>query len=416
MQKLNIYNNPPQEELIRLLERPKGGSLPDVSLVFNEISKSGDAALRDFTLQWDNVALDNLWVSEKELAEATVPTELEKAIKLAKENVEKFHLACTEKNVKTATMDGVVCERLSVGIQNVGLYIPGGSAPLFSTALMLGIPAKIAGCKEIIIASPPNKAGEINSAILYTANLLGIKKVLKSGGAQAIAAMALGTESVPKVDKLFGPGNSFVMAAKQRAFQEGVAIDMPAGPSEVMVIADDKAEHGPDSQVILVTTSQKMAEMVVSVLPKLMENLPRKEIIEEALKSARIIVVSKINEAVDISNIYAPEHLILAIENPRSLLANLTTAGSVFLGNYSAESLGDYASGPNHTLPTNGAARAWSGLSVKDFSRTFTVQEVSEVGIKNLGATVEIMANAEGLHAHALSVTKRLEMINAQKS
>ena len=371
--------------------------------------------------------MQKLWATEQELAEAKVPAELEKAIKKAKENIEKFHLACTEKNVKITTSDGVDCERLSVGIQNVGLYIPGGSAPLFSTVLMLGIPAKIAGCKEIILATPPNKRGEVNPAILYTANLLGIKKVLKSGGAQAIAAMAVGTETVPKVDKLFGPGNSYVMAAKQRAFQEGVAIDMPAGPSEVMVIADDtsvpefvaadllaQAEHGPDSQVILVTTSRRLAEKVEVALAELLKELPRREIIEPALACSRIIYVPELKEAIEMSNIYAPEHLILAIENPRAILSELTTAGSVFLGNYSAESLGDYASGPNHTLPTNGAARAWSGLSVKDFSRTFTVQEVSEKGLLNLGETVEVMANAEGLQAHALSVTLRMESLKSK--
>jgi histidinol dehydrogenase len=418
---------PNKSEWIALLKRPamNVASLESVvSSVLSDVKENGDAAVKKYTLQFDKVSFDNLLVTEAEFMEAekNVSSELKAAIQLAKANIEKFHVAQKEESKIIETIEGVRCWRKSVAIEKVGLYIPGGSAPLFSTILMLGVPAQIAGCREIVLCTPPNKIAEINSAILYTAKLIGITKVFKIGGVQAIGAMAYGTETVPKVYKIFGPGNQYVTCAKQLINKEGIAIDMPAGPSEVAVLADEtcvpefvaadllsQAEHGADSQVILVSDKETVIANIQTELQKQLELLPRKELTAKALDNSKAILVKNKNEAIDLLNEYAPEHLIIACENDDELAEKIINAGSVFLGNYSCESAGDYASGTNHTLPTNGYAKAYSGVSLDSFVKKITFQKLSKKGLQNIGKAIELMAEAEGLQAHKNAVSIRIE-------
>jgi len=392
-----------------------------VSDILQEVRTGGDAAIRKFAAEFDKVTLDNLQVPASAFAAAETALEpaLKAAIQQAAKNITAFHRAQQEKSQVIETMPGVQCWRKSVAIQKVGLYIPGGSAPLFSTILMLGIPAMIAGCKEIVLCTP-----SLHPAILYTAQLIGIEKVFTIGGVQAIGAMAYGTESVPQVYKIFGPGNQYVTCAKQLVNKSGVAIDMPAGPSEVAVLADDtcvpafvaadllsQAEHGPDSQVVLVTTSEEVLTNVTYALNKQLNELPRKGIATAALENSKMILVQDMDTAIDMLNAYAPEHLILACEGAENLADKVTDAGSVFMGNYTPESAGDYASGTNHTLPTNGYARAYSGVSLDSFVKKITFQQISPEGLQNIGATIEAMAAAEGLDAHKNAVTVRLKVL-----
>ena len=423
------YKYPPISEWKSLCERPlqnQENLSEQVKSVFDEVKNNGDKALKFFTEKFDNVILNDLKVSEIEVDEANnlVPDELKSAIKLAAENIRKFHSSQQEEKKIIETTEGVFCWRESRAIENIGIYVPGGTAPLFSTVLMLGIPATIAGCKNITICSPPDKNGKINPAILFTANLIGIKNIFKVGGSQAIAALTFGTETIPKVDKIFGPGNQYVTAAKQLALNYNLAIDIPAGPSEVLVIADEmsipsfvasdllsQAEHGIDSQAILLSNSDKIIKEINIEIKKQLNDLPRKEIAEIALLNSKSILLSSTNEAIEFSNIYAPEHLILAIENAENFTAKITNAGSVFLGNYSPESAGDYASGTNHTLPTNGFAKNYSGVSLDSFVKKITFQNITKTGIKNLGKTIELMAEAEELVAHKNAISIRLKSL-----
>lgn len=408
-----------------LLQRPAidNSALQEkVSGVMNEVKRNGDQALKQFTLQFDGVAIEEVLVSDGEInhAIALVPDALKQAIRQAAENLRLFHQKQVAAVEIVETMPGVQCWRKSVGIEKVGLYIPGGTAPLFSTILMLGIPAAIAGCKEVILCSPPDKQGKLNPAILYAAQLVGIRRIYKAGGVQAIAAMAYGTETIPQVYKIFGPGNQFVTCAKQLVQQEGIAIDMPAGPSEVCVMADaganpvfvaadllSQAEHGTDSQVLLVVTDETILPAIDAALEKQLLLLPRKDIAAKALENSMAIVVNGMEEAIDLVNEYAAEHLIIACEQEASIAEKIINAGSVFLGNYSPESAGDYASGTNHTLPTNGFAKAYSGVSLDSFVKKITYQKLTQDGIRNLGKTVTLMAEAEGLQAHANAVYVR---------
>lgn len=414
------------KEWFRLTQRPntKKAQLNElIDKVFNDVRKNGDRAIKKYSLAFDKVKLTTLQVSEQKIKEAAkqVSPELKKAIQLAKNNIEKFHASQKEPIKKIETTKGVICWRESRPIEKVGIYIPGGTAPLFSTVLMLGIPARLAGCKEIILCTPSNKNGEVNPVVLYTANLLGIRSVFSAGGIQAIAAMSLGTKSITQVDKIFGPGNQYVTAAKQKAQSMGIAIDMPAGPSEVLVIADQssnpsfvaadllsQAEHGTDSQVILLSDNEKLVENVLKEIKLQLNKLPRKSIATKALKNSKAIVLKNLNECMMFSNMYAPEHLILATKNANRLTQQIQHAGSVFLGNYSCESAGDYASGTNHTLPTNGFAKAYSGVSLDSFIKKITFQELSKEGIQNIGPYIELMAEAEELFAHKNAVTLRL--------
>ncbi|MBU0475505.1 MAG: histidinol dehydrogenase [Bacteroidetes bacterium] len=390
--------------------------------IINEVKLNGDKALIEFTQKFDGIELDKLHVSESEINEAdkVIDSNLNNAIEIARKNIYKFHKSQVNTISKIEIEEGITCWRKDVPIQKVGLYIPGGSSPLFSTLLMLAIPAQIAGCDEIIICTPPQKNGNVAPSILFVAKLLGIKKIFKVGGAQAIAAMAFGTETIPKVDKIFGPGNQWVTAAKQIVNSFGVAIDMPAGPSEVLVIADDsanakfvasdllsQAEHGADSQVILISTSEKLITKVEDEVNILTNQLSRKMIIEQSLNNCVIILVNNLDEAIAISNIYAPEHLILAVENSEMLAEKVVNAGSVFLGNYSPESAGDYATGTNHTLPTNGFASTYSGVSLGSFMKKITFQKLTKSGLDKIAFAIEAMADAEGLDAHKLAVTIR---------
>jgi histidinol dehydrogenase len=395
-----------------------------VSKILVDVRSNGDSALKKYSLLFDKVELNSLEVTKQEFAEAEkkVSKELKSSIQLAKRNIEKFHLAQREKVKVIETTKGVKCWRKSVAIEKVGLYIPGGSAPLFSTILMLGIPAKIAGCKEIILCSPLSLGrGAGGEVILYVAKLLGIKKVFKVGGAQAIAAMAYGTRSIPKVYKIFGPGNQYVTCAKQLIQKDGIAIDMPAGPSELAVFADEtcvpkfvasdllsQAEHGADSQVLLITASGKIISEVQKEISAQLEILPRKEIARKALENSKVILVRNKKEAIGLINEYAPEHLIIACRDEEAIADKIVNAGSVFLGNYSPESAGDYASGTNHTLPTNGYARSYSGVSLDSFVKKITFQKLSETGLKKIGNSIERMAEAEGLTAHKNAVTIRI--------
>jgi len=397
-----------------------------VRIIFDEVRRKGDEAISKYTYHYDGVTVDAIQVTQQELdaAEALVGEELKKAIAVAKQNIETFHASQAKASKKVETVSGVTCWERTVGIEKVGLYIPGGSAPLFSSVLMLAVPAKIAGCKEIVLCTPPRKDGSIDPAILYAAKLSGVTKVFKAGGIQAVAGMTYGTQSMPKVYKIFGPGNQYVTAAKMLAFMEGVAIDMPAGPSEVMVVADStavprfvasdllsQAEHGQDSQVILVAIDGLNLKEVEKELELQLSNLPRKAIAEKALAKSRIVTVNNEIEALEVANLYAPEHLIVSVKDYADFAQNVLNAGSVFLGNYTPESAGDYASGTNHTLPTNGFAKAYSGISLDSFTKKIFFQEISEAGIKNLGPTIEIMAETEKLSGHKNAVTLRLEYL-----
>jgi histidinol dehydrogenase len=410
----------------KLLQRPTidSSSLEKkVNKILSKVKKKGDKAIKKFTEEFDRIKLKNFSVTETEFKEAEklVSNELKGAIIIAKNNIEKFHAAQLQPIDIIETMPGIKCWRKNTAIEKVGLYIPGGSARLFSTLLMLGIPARIAACKEIIVCSPPNKNGKLHPVILFVAQLLGIKKVYKIGGVQAIGAMAYGTESVPAVYKIFGPGNQYITCAKQLIQKDGVAIDMPAGPSEVAIFADEtadvsfvaadllsQAEHGADSQVILVINSVDLSKKIKSEINKQLEKLPRKEIAKKSLEKSKIILVKNDSEAMEILNEYAPEHLILSCKNAEKLSATISNAGSVFLGNYSPESVGDYASGTNHTLPTNGYAKSYSGVSVDSFVKKITFQKLSRQGLTEIGKTVITMAEAEGLSAHAEAVRVRL--------
>lgn len=422
---MQIVKYPKKTDWAKLLKRPviDSSSLEaSVKNILLEVKANGDDALKRFATIFDKVTVNELQVSKEEIdkASAAVSDELKQAIAVAKQNIETFHAKQIIAVDKIETMPGVVCWRKTVAIEKVGLYIPGGTAPLFSTILMLGVPAQIAGCKEIILCTPPAKDGSINAAILYTAQLCGITKIYKAGGAQAIAAMAFGTETIPQVYKIFGPGNQYVTAAKQLVQKDGVAIDMPAGPSEVCVMADDtanasfisadllsQAEHGADSQVLLVSTSEVMINAVLLETEKQLNELPRKELAAKALENSKAILLNTIDEMIELVNAYAAEHLIISCKDDEVIAEKIINAGSIFLGNYSPESVGDYASGTNHTLPTNGYARAYSGVSVDSFVKKITLQKLSKEGLLNIGKAVELMAEAEGLEAHARAVRLR---------
>jgi histidinol dehydrogenase len=424
MQKILLPENKEWKSLITRPTAEKASLNEMVSTVFEEVKQNGDKAVLQYCKTFDKVDLTSLTVSEEDIKNAAgqLSDELKAAIQLAKNNISKFHEAQKQPIEKIETTKGVICWRENRAIDTVGIYIPGGSAPLFSTVLMLGVPAMLAGCKEIILCTPPNAEGKINPAILYTAALVGITKIYTVGGIQAIAAMTFGTETISAVNKIFGPGNQYVTAAKQMAQNFGVAIDMPAGPSEVLVIADDscnpvfvaadllsQAEHGTDSQVILLSNNKNVINETLVEIAKQLSALPRKEIATKAIENSKAILLNDIDECIALSNIYAPEHLIIAVENAEDLVAQITNAGSIFLGNYSCESVGDYASGTNHTLPTNGYARNYSGVSLDSFVKKITVQEVSKEGLQNIGPSVELMAEAEGLWAHKIAVSVRLE-------
>ena len=397
-----------------------------VGVILKNVETNGDKAVIEYEELFDHVKLESLAVTPEELkeAEAQVPIELKVAILLAQRNIYTFHKKQKFEGKKVETMEGVTCWQKAVGIEKVGLYIPGGTAPLFSTVLMLAVPAKIAGCKEIVLCTPPDKEGKIHPAILYAAQVAGVSKIFKAGGVQAIGAMAYGTESVPKVYKIFGPGNQYVMAAKQQVSLHNVAIDMPAGPSEVEVIADEtanpafvaadllsQAEHGVDSQVVLVTTSEKLLEEVEYEVQHQLSRLPRWEIAEKSLANSKLILVKDMDEAIELTNEYAPEHLIIETKDYMELAEKVVNAGSVFLGAYTPESAGDYASGTNHTLPTNGYAKAYSGVSLDSFIRKITFQEINREGIQNIGPAIEVMAANEHLDAHKNAVSVRLNSL-----
>jgi histidinol dehydrogenase len=426
---MEVIKNVQQQDWSEIMKRPaiENEQLTAiVSAILATVKSEKDKALQKYALLFDKVNLDNFIVSTNEIEQAIalVSQELKDAIQVAKGNIEKFHILQQSNETVIETTPGVKCWRKNVAIEKVGLYIPGGSAPLFSTILMLGIPAQIAGCKEIVLCTPCDKNGVVNPAILYTANLVGIKKIFKVGGAQAIAAMAYGTESIPQVYKIFGPGNQYVTKAKELIQQNGIAIDMPAGPSEVLVIADEtgnpefiaadllsQAEHGADSQVILLTDNERIINETMLAIEQQLELLPRKEIAQQALLNSKAILLNDIENCFLFSNDYAPEHLIIASKNALKYIDNIVNAGSVFLGNYSCESAGDYASGTNHTLPTNGFAKNYSGVSLDSFVKKITFQELTKKGISNIGNAIEIMAEAEGLFAHKNAVTIRLENI-----
>jgi histidinol dehydrogenase len=394
-----------------------------VNEIFEDVQSNGDRALRKYTKQFDKVSLSSLVVAEDEINTAVqgVSNELKESIQLAANNIEKFHNAQKIEKVYQETMSGVTCWQEKRPIQKVGLYIPGGTAPLFSTVLMLAIPAKLSGCQEIVLCSPPNKEGKIANEILYAANLCGVTNIYKVGGIQAISGLTFGTETIPKVYKIFGPGNQFVTVAKQMATKYGVAIDMPAGPSELLVMADDsanasfvasdllsQAEHGIDSQVLLVSTSKKMIEKVSIAINEQLEELPRKDIAVKAIENSTSILVNNFKEALALINEYGPEHFIVCTSDNNFFVDGIVNAGSVFIGNYTPESAGDYASGTNHTLPTNGYSKAYSGVNLDSFSKSITFQEISKTGIQNIGPSIELMADAEGLQAHKNAVTLRL--------
>ncbi len=397
-----------------------------VASVLDDVKRRGDEAVKDYEAKFDHVALQSLAVSRDEMEEACalVSDELKEAIELAHHNIKVFHESQRFVGHKTETQPGVVCWQKSVPIGKVGLYIPGGTAPLFSTVLMLATPAKIAGCRDIVLCTPPGRDGKINPAILVAARTAGVDRIFKAGGVQAIGAMAYGTESVPKTDKIFGPGNQYVMAAKQQVSLHDVAIDMPAGPSEVCVIADDtaniefiaadllsQAEHGADSQVILITTSERIMESIQPEIERQLNVLPRKDIASKALDNSKLVLVDNLDEAMELSNTYAPEHLILQTADPDSLADKVENAGSVFLGQYACESAGDYASGTNHTLPTHGYAKAYSGVNLDSYCRKITFQHLNEEGVRRIGRAVEVMAAAESLDAHRNAMTVRLRSI-----
>ncbi|MDN3656266.1 histidinol dehydrogenase [Ferruginibacter paludis] len=430
----NVFINPGKGEWKELLRRPAfdNASLENiVAPILRDVKQHGDETIRRLAEKFDGVILNDLRVSASEIDEAAllVSDDLKAAIALAKNNIAVFHHAQQENGKPIETTDGVVCWRKSIAVQKVGLYIPGGTAPLFSTLLMLGIPAVLAGCSDIVVCTPADKSGKVNPVILYVARLIGIKNIYKTGGAQAIAAMAYGTETIPQVYKIFGPGNQYVTCAKQLVNKEGTAIDMPAGPSEVAVYADEtanpifvaadllsQAEHGADSQVVLVATSADIIAKVKAEISIQLSALPRKEIATKALKNTRFIIMEEVNAAFDLLNEYAAEHLILASDNAVELSEKVINAGSVFLGHYSPESVGDYASGTNHTLPTNGYAKAYSGVSLDSFVKKVTFQQLNKQGIKNIGNAVELMAEAEGLDAHKNAVSVRLKHVGDKEN
>ncbi|HSB91915.1 MAG TPA: histidinol dehydrogenase [Flavitalea sp.] len=423
---MRVFRNPPKMNWESLLERPKISAMElesHVRLVLDAVKKDGDKALVKYSKEFDKVELSAFEVTEAEIQEAVAAVEpsLKDAILLAKKNIETFHKKQVPAVEVVETMPGIRCWRKSLPIEKVGLYIPGGTAPLFSTILMLGIPASIAGCKEIILCSPPGADGKLHPAILYTAQLVGIHRVFKVGGSQAIAAMAFGTDQVPRVYKIFGPGNQYVTCAKQYVQQSGVAIDMPAGPSEVAIFADEtadirylaadllsQAEHGIDSQVILVSTAASVVDSIEEEVNRQLELLPRKELTAKALQHSMVFLLDMKEDAMEMLNAYAPEHLILNCAHALTLAEQVSNAGSVFIGPYSPESIGDYASGTNHTLPTNGHAKAYSGVSIDSFIKKITFQELTPQGLGNIGPAVEIMAHAEGLDAHKEAVSVRL--------
>jgi histidinol dehydrogenase len=426
---MKIINNPSKKDWKKLLQRPTK-TVDDieqtVNQVFIDVQQNGDQAVEKYTLKFDGVTPKNSVVSVDEIEEAVslVSEELKKAIILANKNITVFHQAQKTKKVFVETAKGVECWQEKRPIQKVGLYIPGGTAPLFSTVLMLAIPAQIAGCKEIVLCSPPNKEGKIHPAILYAAKLCGVTKIIKVGGIQAIAGLTFGTEKIPQVYKIFGPGNQFVTVAKQLATKYGVAIDMPAGPSELLVVADDtanasfvasdllsQAEHGVDSQVILVSTSKELIRQVSSEIEKQILNLPRVDIAQKAIANSKSIFVENDAIALDLINEYGPEHFIVCTKNDDFYVDNIENAGSVFIGNYTPESAADYASGTNHTLPTNGFTKAYSGVNLDSFTKSITFQKISKVGIQVIGKSIEIMAAAEGLEAHKNAVTLRLKSL-----
>ncbi|WP_264530097.1 histidinol dehydrogenase [Flavobacterium sp. N502540] len=426
---MNKINNPKPDTWSEILKRPTK-TIDDIEVtvkeIFKEVQKKGDEAVAKYTSIFDGIALENYEVSSEEIQEAnsSISEELKAAIQLAKENIYKFHSAQKTDKISIETTEGVNCWQEKRPIQKIGLYIPGGTAPLFSTVLMLAVPAGIAGCKEIVLCSPPDKSGKINPAILYAATLCGVTKILKVGGIQAIAGMTFGTNSIPKVYKIFGPGNQFVTVAKQLATQFGVAIDMPAGPSELLVVADDtaipafvasdllsQAEHGTDSQVILVSTSKRLIEAVEKEIQIQIEELPRKAIAKKAIENSKLIYVENDQIALDLINEYGPEHFIICSQYDDFYCNGIINAGSVFIGNYTPESAGDYASGTNHTLPTNGYAKNYSGVNLDSFVKSMTFQKISKEGIQKIGAAIEIMAEAEGLQAHKNAVTLRLKSL-----
>lgn len=420
---------PKREEWASIIERPHldvSQLTATVKTVLDDVKARGDEAVREYELKFDKAELASLAVSKEEIDEAEnlVDAQLKEAIRLAHSNIRSFHEAQRFSEVRVETQPGVVCWQKSVAIERVGLYIPGGTAPLFSTVLMLATPAKIAGCKEIVLCTPPGRDGKVNPAILVAARIAGVSKIFKAGGVQAIGAMAYGTESVPKVYKIFGPGNQYVMAAKQHVSLHDVAIDMPAGPSEVCVIADanantefvaadllSQAEHGIDSQVLMITTSETMASAVENEVRRQLELLPRRDMAAKALDNSKIVVVGSEDEAIELSNTYAPEHLILQTDNYEELAQKVVNAGSVFLGKYACESAGDYASGTNHTLPTHGYATAYSGVNLDSYCRKITFQHLTEEGIRRIGPAVEAMAAAESLDAHKQAMTVRIKEV-----
>lgn len=430
---MKLLVNPNPEKWRKQLARPVQKSKEInkiVKPILKKVERTGDKALIKFAHEYDHVSLNELTVTRAEIEAASqlVSKELKEAIHTAQANIEKFHAAQAKEELILEVMPGVTCRRKSVPIQRVGLYVPGGTAPLFSTVLMLGVPAKLAGCKEIVLCTPPNREGKIHPAILYTADRIGITKIVKVGGAQAVAALTFGTASVPKVDKIFGPGNQYVTAAKQLATKYGVAIDMPAGPSEVLVYADEsavpafvasdllsQAEHGVDSQVVLVTPSEKFAKEVLKEINTQLEKLSRKDIAFKALQNSTAVVMEDLESAVNLINDYAPEHLIIAVKNEEETVNAIFNAGSVFIGNYTPESAGDYASGTNHTLPTYGYARNYSGVSLDSFVKNITYQKITPEGLKLLGPAVEIMAANEQLDAHKNAVTVRLNYLKKSK-
>jgi histidinol dehydrogenase len=431
---MNKIYNPAADTWSEVLKRPTK-TIDDIETtvkeIFKEVQKKGDEAVSKYTSIFDGITLDTNEVSQNEINEAIalISNELKEAIQLAKNNIYKFHSAQKTERITIETTEGVNCWQEKRPIQKIGLYIPGGTAPLFSTVLMLAVPASIAGCNEIVLCSPPDKNGKINPAILYAANLCGVTKIIKVGGIQAIAGMTFGTETIPKVYKIFGPGNQFVTVAKQLATQFGVAIDMPAGPSELLVIADDtaipafvasdllsQAEHGTDSQVILVSTSKQLIDSVENEIQSQIALLPRKTIAEKAIANSKLIYVESNTAALELINEYGPEHFIICTEDDDFYSDGIYNAGSVFIGNYTPESAGDYASGTNHTLPTNGYAKNYSGVNLDSFMKSMTFQKISEKGIQNIGKAIEIMAEAEGLQAHKNAVTLRLAQIELKEN
>ena len=424
---MQIINNPNKSEWSEILKRPTQ-TVDDieetVNQIFNEVNQKGDEAIKKYTSYFDGISLVEIEASELEINNAVsfVSVELQKAIKLAKHNIEAFHKAQKTSKIEIETTPGVLCWQEKRPIEKVGLYIPGGTAPLFSTVLMLAVPAQIAGCKEIVLCSPPNKEGAIAPEILYAAQLCGVSKIIKVGGIQAIAGLTFGTETIPKVYKIFGPGNQFVTVAKQLATKHGIAIDMPAGPSELLVVADDsanaayiasdllsQAEHGTDSQVILVSTSKNIIEAVSKEIQVQIKKLPRQAIAEKAIAHSKLIYIENDELALQLTNEYGPEHFIICTKNESYYMNGISNAGSVFIGNYTPESAGDYASGTNHTLPTNGFSKAYSGVNLDSFFKSMTFQKISKVGLLNIGKTIELMAEAEGLQAHKNAVSIRLK-------